>query len=180
MRNLLHRLGLFLLLALSPSALSTRDAFSQSVSEDDVKAAMVFNFLRFSTLPNPSDKILLCVLSNYPGVNQIRALDGKSLGSSPVRIEIVEESAVLTRAQCQVAVYGELSPKAAGALQSLTRSGVLTIGQDAGFLERGGVIRFFSESNRVRFEIDNESARSAGITISSKVLALARIKGSSD
>ena len=40
------------------------------------------------------------------------------------------------------------------------------------FLELGGMIRFYMEGKRVRFEINNEAAKSARLKISSKLLQL--------
>jgi hypothetical protein len=161
-------------------AIRVQVAWTQQISADDVKAAMVFNFIRFSTLPVASEKINLCVSASYPGVAQLRALQGKSVGNSFVHVEVVGDLATCEPTRCQVAVYHELSPKEAANLAGMTKRGVLTIGQDPAFVERGGVIRFFNESNKVRFEIDNTAARAAGINISSKVLALARIRDSSE
>lgn len=52
---------------------------------------------------------------------------------------------------------------------------ILTIGDTPGFAERGGIINFVLEDDRVRFEIDVQAAKQAGISISSRLLALAKI-----
>src|SRR5258708_21680083 len=52
---------------------------------------------------------------------------------------------------------------------------ILTVGETPGFAERGGVIRFVLEDNRVRFEVNVEAAHQADLTISSRLLTLARI-----
>ena len=52
---------------------------------------------------------------------------------------------------------------------------ILTIGETPGFAERGGIIRFVLEDNRVRLEANVEAARQANLTISSRLLTLARI-----
>jgi hypothetical protein len=52
---------------------------------------------------------------------------------------------------------------------------ILTIGETPGFAERGGIIRFTLEDNRVRLEANVEAARQANLTISSRLLTLARI-----
>ncbi len=52
---------------------------------------------------------------------------------------------------------------------------ILTVGETPGFAERGGVIRFVLEDNRVRFEVNVDAARQADLTISSRLLTLARI-----
>ncbi len=52
---------------------------------------------------------------------------------------------------------------------------ILTVGETPGFAERGGMIRFTLEDNRVRFEINVEAAREADLNISSRLLTLAKI-----
>ena len=52
---------------------------------------------------------------------------------------------------------------------------ILTIGETPGFAERGGVIRFTVEDNRVRFEVSVDAAHNANLNISSRLLTLAKI-----
>jgi len=48
---------------------------------------------------------------------------------------------------------------------------------DDRFAERGGVIRFTLEDNRVRFEVNVDAAHQADLNISSRLLTLAKIIG---
>lgn len=50
---------------------------------------------------------------------------------------------------------------------------ILTIGETPGFAQRGGIINFIVADNRVRFEINDDAAKQAGINISSRLLSLA-------
>jgi hypothetical protein len=52
---------------------------------------------------------------------------------------------------------------------------ILTIGDAPGFAKRGGIINFTLEENKVRFEVNVEAAKNAVLTISSRLLALAKI-----
>jgi hypothetical protein len=51
---------------------------------------------------------------------------------------------------------------------------VLTVGEAEGFLSGGGAIEFVREGNRVRFDINVETARRAGLNISARLLQVAR------
>lgn len=51
---------------------------------------------------------------------------------------------------------------------------VLTVGEAEGFLEDGGMIRFFEDDRKIRFEIEPSAAEAAGLRISSRLLRLAR------
>jgi hypothetical protein len=52
---------------------------------------------------------------------------------------------------------------------------IMIVGESAEFIKSGGHIRFFLSSGKVRFEIDPKKLKDAGITMSSKVLRLARV-----
>ncbi len=58
-----------------------------------------------------------------------------------------------------------------GALNGLS---ILTVGDSDDFCDEGGMIQFIVEKGQVRFVINNEAARAAGLKISSKLLILAQ------
>ncbi len=57
---------------------------------------------------------------------------------------------------------------------SVRGAGVLTVGEASHFNQSGGMIRFFIQENRVRFEINAAAAGQARLRISSKLLALSK------
>ena len=56
--------------------------------------------------------------------------------------------------------------------RTLASAPVLTVSEVDGFTSAGGMINFFSDDKKVRFEINNEMATRARLKISSKLLAL--------
>jgi len=50
---------------------------------------------------------------------------------------------------------------------------VLTVGETERFTESGGIINFTREGNKIRFAISDDTAKRAGLKISSKLLSLA-------
>jgi hypothetical protein len=50
---------------------------------------------------------------------------------------------------------------------------VLTVGDAPDFLERGGMIQFVLVANRVRFEVNLDAAREAGLQLSAELLKVA-------
>jgi hypothetical protein len=52
--------------------------------------------------------------------------------------------------------------------------GVLTVSDRSGFLRDGGMIGFVIENRRVRFDINQAAAVRAGLSLSSKLLSVAR------
>jgi hypothetical protein len=51
----------------------------------------------------------------------------------------------------------------------------MIVGETDGFIAAQGHIRFFLSSSKVRFEVAPSKLKKAGITMSSKVLRLARV-----
>lgn len=53
----------------------------------------------------------------------------------------------------------------------------MIVGENKHFIENGGHIRFFISGGKIRFAISPTSLKKSGVTISSKVLRLARVVG---
>ncbi len=63
---------------------------------------------------------------------------------------------------------------------SLKNRPILTVGDDDGFAERGGMIRFVTDRSRIRLQINPQAANpqaaeAAHLTISSKLLRVAEV-----
>lgn len=160
-----------LLLALTPLAHAQRQA-----PEPELKAAILVNMLLFVDWPTPQgrspDRLTVCYLAVSPVATALAQLGGKLLKGQP--LQVVRADAA-TLGDCQV-LY--LSPTDATGLprlaSSLPASGMLLVGDSPGYLQRGVMLNLEIDSGRVVFDIDLRSARQAGLTVSSKVLRLAR------
>ena len=67
------------------------------------------------------------------------------------------------------------SPHSDEVLQLLKGTSVLTIAETPGFSKQGGIINFVLEDSKVRFEVNIDAAKHAGLNISSRLLSLAKI-----
>lgn len=149
-------------------------------SEYELKAAFLFNFAKFVAWPpnafaNPGDAFSVCVVGADPfGRTLDDALLGKTVEQHPVSVMRVRRVADITH--CQIlfvpASESRLLPEI---LAKLHGQCVLVIGETDDFASSGGVIQFTLEENRVRFFINTDAADRAGLKISSKLLALAKI-----
>lgn len=145
--------------------------------EEAVKAAFLPRFARYVTWPGPFEPAAgapfqLCVIGRDPFA---RLLD---LAAAR---EVIEGHGVLVRRMpsadgsrgCHVAfVQGAAAPDTARLLLALRRQPILTI-TDARAGPNRGVIHFAIVGGRVRFFIDDAAAAERGLTISSRLLALA-------
>jgi len=164
---------LFLVGILLPSALA-----AASVGESDVKAAFILNFIKFvewpsSAFSSPEDPILISVVGNDPVGDSIDGLGGKTVSGRKVVVRKARDLASLER--CHILFVGASEKAAlAPALGAVQRWPVLTVGDFEGFAGRGGTIGFIRQENRVGFEINEESARKAGLKVNAKLLYLGK------
>lgn len=160
-----------LLLALTPLAHAQRQA-----PEPELKAAILVNMLLFVDWPTPAgrspDRLTVCYLAASPVATALAQLGGKLLKGQPLQVVRADAAAL---GDCQV-LY--LSPSDATGLprtaSGLPASGMLVVGDSPGYLQRGVMLNLDIEDGRVVFDIDLRSARRAALTVSSKVLRLAR------
>lgn len=154
---------------------------ASDLTEDEVKAAFLYNFAKFvqwpdAAFPGKNSPIEIGVVGGDEFADLLEAtVAGKSAGGRTVRV-VRFESARTARA-CPI-LYFSGESKATGPAEGWTENGmILTVGDRDGFASREGIIGFFLEKNRVRFEVNTRAAERAGLGISSQLLSLARIVG---
>lgn len=158
---------------LSPLFAQTEPA----VTVDQVKAAFLYNFIKYTQWPNesaPSDPFHLCVVGQPAVADELaRAVDGKLAGGRKVQVVALKDMRKVF--DCELLFVGELPEKNEQDLLASTKATpVLTVGESAEFLAGGGLIRFIVEGNRVRFDINVAAAVKGRIRFDSRLLALAR------
>jgi hypothetical protein len=166
--------------AAAPPVLPASSALGESAApEYRVKAAFLFNFARFVEWPEavfgpPGAPIVFGVLGEDPfGPALDETLEGKRINGRPLE---ARRFADLKHLQpCAVLFVSHLESKdLEETLEALREAPVLTVGEGHRFARLGGIVSFFLEDNRVRFQINAEAARRAGLRISSRLLELAR------
>ena len=162
-----------MLLVCAPAAAQRPDS-----GEDSVKAAFLYNFTKFvdwpdSAFPEPSTPFVVCV---FAGTSFRRALEallhneqvhGRTVSVAPPGVDDLRG--------CHLAYFGQgEQERQAKLLDAVRRSPVLTVGEGRRFLEQGGLIAFMLENDRVRFAVSKRGADAAGLSVSSKLLRVAR------
>jgi hypothetical protein len=148
--------------------------------EYEVKAAFLYNFLRFTewppdTLPAAGAPLVVCALGDDPFEGGLEtAFQGKVVQGHPVEVRRVRTGAD-GRACQAVFVSASERGRLRQILESLRGSPVLTVGEVEGFARAGGIVNFVVEEGRVRFEVNPDAAARARLRLSSRVLNLARI-----
>ena len=146
-------------------------------TEEAVKAAFLPKFARYvgwpaQAQPGPEAPFQLCVIGRDPFGRMLdQAAAGEAIDGRGVAIRRLESAA--GAAGCHMAfVRGTTPAETARQLLALRRLPVLTI-TDGGPGAQRGMIHFTIVSRRVRFFIDEAQAAERGLSISSRLLALA-------
>lgn len=174
----LRRVAFFLILALPLFPFSGRS----QTAEYKLKAVFLFNFAQFvewpaDSFPDETSPLVIGILGDDPFGSFLDEL---------VENEIVHNRQVKVRRyrnigeveHCQVLF---ISPSEAGQLstivQRLGNRPILSVSDIEEFARRGGIVRFVTEKNKIRFRINLEAAQAARINISSKLLRVAEVIG---
>ncbi|GAB0112186.1 YfiR family protein [Pseudoalteromonas distincta] len=165
LRNLAHSIFIALLL-FSNNANAVEKEYM-------LKAGFLYNFARFGhwELNQESQKFIIC--SPDKGFINIanKSLRNKTIKNLPLQSKFItlddlSECNILFITSDTIELWKQ---------QSNQINGIMVVGETDSFIKSGGHIRFFLSSGKIRFEISPQQLKNAGITMSSKVLRLARI-----
>src|SRR6266446_2247071 len=149
-------------------------AQSFSSREYEIKAAYLYNFIKYVDWPSYGDTITIGVLGGNPFGTALAPLNGKIVKGR--RLLIKELDSLRDAQKCQI-IFVSSSEKSRlqEIFENLRSARVLTVGETQGFASGGGIINFVEENNKVRFEINADAARRTGLNISSELLKLAKL-----
>ncbi|HWR98573.1 MAG TPA: YfiR family protein [Candidatus Methanoperedens sp.] len=155
--------------ALPPAVCAAGDP---TFGEYQVKAAFLKNFVKFVEWPPPAQSLTLCILGDDPFKE---ALAGSEEAGGGRKLTYRRIGAVREAADCQAvfvpAGQRQLLPDL---LAAVAGRPVLTVGDGEGMAAAGLMLSFLIEDQKVRFDANLASARRAGLTISSRLLGLAK------
>jgi len=169
------------LLALAATLVWPAASRAQSAKqrEYEIKAAYLYNFIRYidwpaDTLPPAGGRIIIGIVGDNPFGAAIDPLNGKQIKGCTLAVKQIVDAKDLE--QCQILfICASEKLRLAEIFGELKESKALTVGEIDGFAAKGGIINFIYERNKVRFEINPDTAKRAGLNVSSELLKLAKL-----
>ena len=152
-------------------------AQAQPVPEYDLKAAVVYNFALFTEwpadTPHEGTTFNICLRTGSALRLPLNALIDRAVRGRKIAIHNIGATDALRN--CHV-LYLDAADRERWTQLRKTIEGasVLTVSEDGDIGRDGSVITLGLDSNRVVFDIDTRAARQARLTISSRLLRLAR------
>lgn len=146
-----------------------------------LKAAFLFNFAKFTYWPEPTwgskdAPLTLCTIGDDALVRSLPQLGGHTVQGHPVTILSLARDAdtkpcqLLYLAHSEQGLYHHV-------LKDMVDAPVLTISELTNFAASGGGIELYQQGEHLRFIINLEATRRAGLTLSARLLAMAQLIG---
>lgn len=149
--------------------------------ESSVETAFIYQFTRYIDWPKPADagasfRIMVFdrdpLTQNLEEMAKVRTVQGR-------KIEIVVAALASTADFCgktEIAVFNHLATdRVLPVLRKLKGCPILTLGNEPGLGQKGVMINFYREGDRLRFEINRGHLEAEGLKASAQLLKLARI-----
>jgi hypothetical protein len=150
----------------------------ERANESDLKAAYLFQFGKFMympAVPTPprGGTFDLCVVGGNPLADTLaRITAGEKIDGRPVRVrkDVLPPDA----RTCAIAFISSSEHEHMDRdIAAVAGADVLTVSDDPGFLERGGMIQFVLQDNHLRFSVNLNSVSHTHLTLSALLLRVA-------
>ncbi|MFK5925564.1 MAG: YfiR family protein [Desulfuromusa sp.] len=149
----------------------------ETYGELQLKAAITYNVAKFvkwpaETFSETSTPLVVCVMGNSKVASAFESLEGQFLGQRRIHVNYLKSISdcqgghVLYIANSKDYLVNE-------ALTALQGKPVLTVSDIESFASRGGMISLLKVRKNIRFAINLDASKSAGLQISSKLHPLA-------
>lgn len=151
-----------------------------AVGENQIKAVFLFNFAQFvewpeEVLPEVDSPIIIGILGKDPfGPYLEETIRGEQVNGHPLQIQ--RYSNVKQIKNCHILfIHPSLTPRLDNILKALKDKNILTVSDGSNFTKQGGMIRFATDSNKIKLHVNLTAVKASDITISSKLLRLSEI-----
>jgi hypothetical protein len=143
------------------------------LGEYQVKAAYLYNFVKFVQWAPGDRPIVIAVVGRDPFETMIDdVVRGRVVGGRPIVVKRLRPRDDVST--CDVlfvsASEAERTPEI---LRQVSGAPILTIGETDSFLKDGGMVRFFHEEDKVRFQINVVAVDRGRLKMHSQLLSLA-------
>ena len=149
---------------------------TREARDNEIKAAFLYNFVRLVEWPAGASNgsMRICIAGPHPIQERIEeTVRGETVEGQPLTVR----SILQPDTACDVLFSPRRFAAAQEYLRAVENRPVLTVGETPDFIQLGGIVNFFLEGKRVRFEINPTAAARVNLRISSRLLQLARVVG---
>lgn len=145
---------------------------------NQLKAAYLYNIAKLvawpdQVLPSKDTHLVFCTSASESFTQELRDISDRPLTGR--RVQVVALGARSEADFCHLVFVDEDHTQNWFKYHGEGKQGQLVVGEDPSIIAKGGVINFFVEGEKLRFEISIQNAKGIDVKISSRLLKLARI-----
>lgn len=150
-------------------------ASGQSRDERAVRAAYVFNLIKYVEWPSATNELTIVFIGDAStGEVMAKMLSGRTADARVIRVVLSPTDEDLRK--CSLLYVAQSQPgDIRKTLDAVKGRNVVTVGEAAPFARAGGMVGLVNTGDHIQIEVNLEAAQHAGIRISSRVLDLALI-----
>jgi hypothetical protein len=155
--------------------------FQPTVSKEyQVKAIFLFNFSQFvewpaSSFSDAKSPLVIGIWGDNPFGSYLKeTINDETVKGRPLIIQYCRNTEDIK--SCHILFFNERTGnKAEQILTGIKGKNILTVSDADNFIQQGGMVRFFTENNKIRMQINTKATGASNLTISSNLLRLAQI-----
>ncbi len=167
---------IFLLIYVLPGGVS-----AQHVQEYDIKAVFLLNLIHFvhwpATIEHRPDNFVIGIYGPDPfGPIIDKVVEGERKVKSSIKLQRYSELSQLNPMDCNMLfIHTSKIDDWAVIHEQFRGYPVLLVADTSGFTEQGGMVNLLKTRQKVQVEVNPDAVRESGLSMSSKLLNLARI-----
>jgi hypothetical protein len=154
-------------------------AQNKAIQEYKVKAVFLYNFTQFIDWPSsafnsPEEPFVIGIIGEDPfGPYLEEAVAGEKIGLHPIVVR--HYTNLKDVGNCHILYINSKDEDwVEKILSSVSQKNILTVSDAPNFNRLGGILRFFTEDNKIRLQINVERSKAVQLNISSKLLSVAK------
>lgn len=169
MRAFIPLRSVLLLTALGASGLAAQPQATPGFTEPEIKAAFLTHLMGFVSWPGQQQAKTICVEQDDATA---QAVDRILATRADAGLKLIILASAEELPPCDLLYMNSGMTEVA---DGLSHRGVLTVADADGFAQRGGMVEFQRKANRIALIINTDALHEAGLTASSRLLALATV-----
>jgi hypothetical protein len=142
--------------------------------EQEIKAGLLYNFLKYTQWPpeHANRAAVVCLIGGDPFGGHLQPMAGRTVNQHSIKIRNLES--VKNVDGCSLLYVNATEESGWSQLQKvLAEKDVLTVSDFDGFAEKGGMIEFTRNDNRIGVKINVDAVTAAHLTVENRLLRLA-------
>ena len=153
---------------------AVEEAQALEASEYELKAAYIYNFLKFTNFKNKSSKkgYKVCVFVDASVYEDFFGLEGKVLNKRKLKVFL--KSSEDSFKECHVLfVPADSSEEIVKLSKKSLEENFILVDESEESCSLGGIISFFQDNKRLKFRVNRESIENRDFTLSAQLLRVA-------